>query len=100
MTSVVRQKLQRIGRRSIEFTREYVRRQKARVIWLWTKLSPRHPVLKVVTAPFVLGVMLAPVVVFVLIPELLLIPLFLDWALSKRKKKASAGSQSDGQPEG
>lgn len=87
--SLIPQKPERLANRSIEVTRTYLHTGEAVTRSLWVKVSPRHPLLKLVMAPLVISAALAIFVLIMLILAITLLAVALVWTLSKPKRGKS-----------
>ena len=81
--SLVPQQPQRLGSRSIEVTKVYLHKGESVTRSLWVKVSPRHPLLKLVMVPLVITAALAAFILIMLIVIISLLVLAIIWALRK-----------------
>jgi len=93
MKCLIPHKSQKAGSRSIEISRAYLRTGETISRSLWVKVSPRHPLLKLVLALPVIGAVLAMFILIVLILGFTLLALALLWALSPRPGYKETGWQ-------
>lgn len=76
---------------SLEVTRTYLQRGQSVSRSLWVTISPRHPLLKLVMIPPIIGLMLAMSILILLVLGFALLAVALLWGLSKAKHEESEG---------
>ncbi len=80
---VPQQHPQRLGNRSIEVTKIYLHKGESVTRSLWVKVSPKHPLLKLVLAPLAITAALAAFILILLIVIIALLVFSIIWALRK-----------------
>ena len=81
--SLVPHQPQGMGSRSIEVTKIYLHKGESVTRSLWVKVSPRHPLLKLVMAPVVITAALAAFILIMLIVIIALLVFAIIWTLRK-----------------
>lgn len=79
-------KRESISRRSIEVGHTYLQRGRLITRGLWVRVTPSNPVLKVVLAPPIIGVMIALLILMLVILGFILLAVVLLSALPKAEE--------------
>ncbi len=81
--SLVPQEPQRLASRSIEVTNIYLHKGESVTRSLWVKVSPKHPLLKLVLTPLAIAAALAAFILILLIVIIALLVFSIIWTLRK-----------------
>jgi hypothetical protein len=81
--SLIPEKHKTIGGRSLEVSRTYLQRGQAVSRYLWIRISPKHPLLKVVIAPPMAILMLTMLVLLLIMLGFTLLAIALMGAITR-----------------
>jgi hypothetical protein len=90
--SLIPEKHKTIGGRSLEVSRTYLQRGQAVSRSLWIRVSPKHPLLKIIIAPPMVVLMLIILVLFLIMLGFTLLAIVLVGAITSGGGKGTEDS--------